>query len=55
VGAMQRARKAGTRLQKGEKEAKVSLVKRMEAKKENYIEELECSRGVMVLRCWYAA
>lgn len=42
------------RFQKEEKEAKVSLVKRMEAKKENYIKELECSRGVMVLGCWYA-
>lgn len=35
-------RKAGrTRLRKREKEVKVSLVKRMEAKKENYIKKLE--------------
>lgn len=44
-GDAEGTRKAGrTRLRKREKEVKVSLVKRMEAKKENYIKKLERSR-----------
>lgn len=44
-------RKAGkTQPQKREKEVKVSLVKRMEVKKENYIKKLERSRV-----WWYSA